>query len=307
MSTFRQAIRTPRYVYDQVTEDGVDGFKEAAVTISSLAQISLLGNPGTPVWDRDWDVLLILDACRIDLMEEVVDEYSFLGDVDTHDSVASKSPDWIRRTFSDDHREHVDDAAYVTGNPFTEKVDFREPRVLDEVWKYAWDDDLSTVPARPITDRAIATWRDTDAERMIVHYMQPHVPFVPQPELGEYGQAEDFGRGFDDIWGRVGDELSYGTVWQAYRDNLHYVLADVELLLSNLNADTVAISADHGNAIGEWGVYGHPPDRLLPVLRDVPWVETTATDTGEYQPSIERQSEDSESEIEERLRDLGYR
>lgn len=307
MSIFHKAIRTLRYVYNQAAEDGLDGIKEAAVTIGSLARISLLGNPGAPVWERNWDVLLILDACRLDLMEEVVDEYSFLGDIKTYDSVASKSPDWIRRTFSDEHRDHVDDAVYVTGNPFTEKIDFREPRELHEVWKHAWNDDLSTVPARPITDRAIATWRDTDAERMIVHYMQPHVPFVPQPELGEYGQAEDFGHGFDDIWHRVGGELSYETVWQAYRDNLHYVLTDVELLLSNLDADTVAISADHGNAIGEWGVYGHPPDRLLSVLRDVPWVETTATDTGEYQPSTERQSEGGASEIEDRLRALGYR
>lgn len=307
MSIFQQAIRTPSYVYNQATEEGLDGIKEAAITISSLARISLLGNPGTPVWKHDWDVLLILDACRTDLMEEVADNYSFLGEVETHDSVASKSPDWIRRTFSDDHQNHVDDAVYITGNPFTEKVDFREPRELHEVWKHAWDDDLSTIPARPITDQAIATWRDTDAKRMIVHYMQPHVPFVPYPELGEYGQAEDFGNGFDDIWGRVGDELSYETVWQAYRENLHYVLDEVELLLSNLDADTVAISADHGNAIGEWGIYGHPPDRLLSVLRDVPWVETTATDTGEYQPSPEKQSEDETNGIEERLRALGYR
>lgn len=93
MSIFRRAISTPRYLYDQAKEDGFEGVKEAAVTIGSLARISILGNPGTPVWDRDWDVLLILDACRLDLLEEVVDDYPFLGVVRTHDSVASKSPD----------------------------------------------------------------------------------------------------------------------------------------------------------------------------------------------------------------------
>jgi len=306
MSLLRRVSKAPRFAYNQVQEGGLEGGLEASVTIASEARISLLGNPGTPVWERDWDVLLILDACRVDLMQEVADDYAFLDNFDTHESVASKSPNWIQRTFTDAHREHVDSAAYVTGNPFTSKVDFREPPVLDEVWEYAWDDELSTVPARAITDRAISTWRESDAERMIVHYMQPHVPFVPHPDLGEYGSHDDFGDGFDDIWGRVGDDLPYDEVWRAYRDNLHYVLEDIELLLQNLDADTVVISADHGNAIGEWGVYGHPPDRLLSVLREVPWVETSATDTGNYQPETEAQSE-VEGDVEDRLSALGYR
>jgi len=65
------------------------------------------------------------------------------------------------------------------------------PAVLDEVWTYAWDNELNTIPARPITDRAISTWRQEDVNKMIVHYMQPHVPFIDRPDLGTYGDTQN--------------------------------------------------------------------------------------------------------------------
>lgn len=272
-------------------------------------------NPGTPIWERDWDVLLILDACRTDLMREVAHEYEFIGNaekVGTHWSVASKSSDWLRRTFIPEYADKINRTAYVTGNPFTAKIDLSVgPTILDEVWKYAWDDEHHTVPARPLTNQAIKTWRNRDdhgIDRMIVHYMQPHGPFIHNPEIGDYGQPEDFGHGFGDMWTRIGDEYTVEEVWAAYRDNLRYVLDDVEIVLRNLDADQVAISADHGNEVGKFGVYGHPHDLLLPSIRRVPWVVTQGEDTGEYTVEATRaESVDmTDEEVQERLQSLGY-
>lgn len=85
----------------------------------------------------------------------------------------------------------------------------------------------------------------------------------------------------------------------------------MELLLENVDAETVAITADHGNAMGEWGLYGHPKWTYIDSLVRVPWYVTTATDERTYEPA----EEDPESinrdvtadEVEDRLRDLGYR
>lgn len=284
--------------------------KTAAEVLGSLSRgfVNGVGNVGTPVWERQWDVLLVLDACRVDLLRDVAGEYSFLGGPDavgTHWSVASKSNDWLRRTFSSEYEDAIGETAYVTGNPFTAKVQLEaEPAVLDEVWRYGWDEDLSTIPARPLTDRAISTWRTEEVSRMIVHYMQPHGPFVHDPDLGSYGDPEDFGEGFGDLWGRAGEDISTDAIWAAYRDNLRYVLDDVELLLDNLATDRVVITADHGNAIGEFGVYGHPRDMLLPSIRRVPWVRTSGGDTADYRPQTERDA--VSTEVEDRLRHLGY-
>jgi arylsulfatase A-like enzyme len=157
-----------------------------------------------------------------------------------------------------------------------------------------------------MTDRAIEVGRDHDPERMVVHYLQPHHPFIPDPELDPGQSIENFNEeAWDDIWDRLRHgEVSKERVWNAYRENLRYVLADVELLLENVDAETVVITSDHGNAFGEWGIYGHPNGSLHPAVKHVPWAVTNAADTGEYDPDVERES--SEASVEERLDGLGY-
>lgn len=313
------AARWFPYAYRESRENGLEGFYDAILKGLEYGTIGVtrnfareIYNPGTPVWERDWDVLLILDACRLDLMKEVAGEYSFIGgseNVDSLWSIASMSDDWIERTFDEAYREDVESTAYVSGNAFTGKVEFPvKPAIVKEVWNHEWNEDVNTILARPLTNQAISLWRTEDCDRMIVHYMQPHVPFIDRPDLGEYTGPEEFGDGFADIWERVGSELDEEEVWAAYRDNLRHVLDDVELLLDNIDADTVAISADHGNAINELGVTGHPSDVLLPSVRRVPWVETSAEDSGQYVPDCDVEH-DTETDVDtaERLRHLGYR
>lgn len=309
------------YAYKETRENGLQGFYNAVLRGCEYGTIGVsrnfvqeIYNPGTPVWERDWDILLVLDACRLDLMKEVAEEYSFIGgpeNVNSLWSIASMSDDWIERTFSEAYRKDVENTAYISGNAFTGKINFPvEPAIMDEVWKHEWNYDINTILARPLTDRAISIWREGNCDRMIVHYMQPHVPFVDRPDLGEYTEPEEFGEGFADIWERVGSELDEEEVWGAYRDNLRHVLDDVELLLDNIHADTVAISADHGNAINEFGITGHPSDVLLPSVRRVPWVETSAEDSGRYAPNYDAEHEsdiDTDVDVGERLKHLGYR
>lgn len=58
---------------------------------------------------------LILDACRVDVMSEVADEYSFLNQPDEITSVGSSSIEWIENTFTDEYKEEMRNTAYVTG------------------------------------------------------------------------------------------------------------------------------------------------------------------------------------------------
>jgi hypothetical protein len=101
------------------------------------------------------------------------------------------------------------------------------------------------------------------------------------------------------------NRVSHEEFWKMYRANLRCVLEDVSLLLSNVDADTVVLTSDHGDAIGEWGIYDHPAGFLHPVVKNVPWVETTASDTGEYEPTQQRE-DNVNVDIESRLRSLGY-
>src|SRR5699024_6525154 len=121
--------------------------------------VKTIGNPGRPIYEPDWDVLIILDACRADLVEEVADKYAFITDVGRFRSRGSKTTDWMSRNFTDDYADEMARTAYITGNPFSRRVDGERFAILDEVWRYGWDADVATIPAEPITDRAIDTWR----------------------------------------------------------------------------------------------------------------------------------------------------
>lgn len=321
-SPTRWLRKCARYTRDEYRNHGLAGAREGVLNAwndvfrkANQGYIRLVGNPGHSIYEREWDVLLVLDACRVDLLREVAEEYTFIEGVGTFRSLASRSNDWMHRTFGPTHTTNVSNTAYITGNPFSRDLNAERFALLDEVWRYAWDEELHTLPARALTDRAIETWRQREqwgrargTDRMIVHYMQPHVPFVPDPDLGSYGSREDFGQGFEDLWRHAGYTIPRERVWQAYRDNLRYVLDDINVLIENLDADRVVITADHGNAVGEFGIRGHPSDVLLPSIRMVPWVETSGTDTTSYSPTLSQpdSEEDNEQVAMDRLRDLGY-
>jgi hypothetical protein len=303
--TFREWVDAST---DRVREDGWQGVTESGkeLYVGALRRTEPIFGHGEHVFDRDWDVLLLLDACRVDVMAEVADDYAFLDRPGTMHSVGSSSMQWIERTFSDEYRDEMQNTVYVTGNPFSKRVlEGGDLLALDEVWRYAWDDDRGTIPANPITDRAIAAGRHHDYDRLVIHYMQPHFPSIPdQLSEGHNTATLGDGEGWDMPWHmlRRGD-LDEQRLWASYRANLGYVLDDVATLLQNLDAETVAISADHANAKGEWGVYGHPK---VPIeaIREVPWYETSATDTGEYEPTLDPGVE--RGAVEEKLESLGY-
>jgi hypothetical protein len=133
---------------------------------------------------------------------------------------------------------------------------------------------------------------------MIVHYMQPHFPSIPRPLA--------HGNKYDNVWkGLMIGRGNKEELQESYIANLRYVLNEVADLLENVDADRVAITADHGNGIGEWGVYEHPVGIPLDCVKTVPWYVTDAADERTRRPSVDRNVEAGDS-VDDRLRSLGY-
>jgi hypothetical protein len=261
---------------------------------------------GVHVLEEEWDLLVILDGCRVDTLQGVASEYDWLPDeIDSVYSIAGASRMWMERTFEG---RSAPDLSYITGNPHSELA-FSGGEIghLDEVWKYAWDEELGTIPPRPITDRAIAHARSGKrTDRTIVHYMQPHFPSLTHPSLGSDIDLERVGEKWSgNIWDRLRrGEIAEDLVREAYQGNLRAVLDDVGLLLENVSAERAILTADHGNAFGERGYYGHGDFRVRSV-REVPWVSVDATDSGDHEvDDVVRSAEDYD--LEDRLKSLGY-
>lgn len=282
---------------------------------------------GVNVYERDWDVLIVLDACRVDTLQEVADEYDFIKDVKTIRSVGSQSDEWMANTFTKQWQQEIEQTAYVTGNGHSQYVfsnheypptrnnvtpfDFGRWQVVDEymfesiemVWKHHHNSEYGVVLPRTITDYAITKARKDSPERLIVHYLQPHRPYIGKA-VAENQQPTELER--DGYRQLERGEATREEVYELYKETLRLVLDEVGLLLDNLDAEKVVITSDHGEAFGEGLAYGHPEGFLHPVVKRVPWAETSATDTGTYEPDISTEKGVS-VDVEDHLRDLGYR
>lgn len=288
----------------------------------------------TPIWSADWDVCLVLDGCRADTFERVLStragEREYLPPVDTRWSVGSASPEWIYETFRDRYRDHWGRAGYVTANPFSGKHGGERPYVhpsvyplrerglahLDEVWRYQWQGstDAETVAPGDVTDRALSAWDRRDelgVDRLVVHYMQPHIPFRRRTAWSPGWELERFGHDGKprDDWKQLRDgELDPVEFRAAYEDNLRWVLAEVDRWRELTDA-RVLVTSDHGNAMGEWGQWGHPAGCANPAMRRVPWVRFEGVGGGE-RARVASAAVSKAHDVEpatDRLKALGYR
>lgn len=269
----------------------------------------LLGNSRCQVASEDWDNLIILDGCRLDLFKETCD---FDGELQTRISAGSCTPEWLGENFD----EEYPDTVYVSANPQTQihgvEDCFHESI---RIWNDCWDEELSTAVPSKVADRAAEIASEFPHKRILVHFVQPHYPFI-----GEQGQTIHH-RGFDEdarrgkpvhetdeqtVWDRLeAGDVDKETVWSAYKENLELTLPHVERLADGLKGKTV-VSSDHGNGLGEWGIYGHPCGHYHPTLVDVPWFIPPFDERKQMQDGELQDPEETDELAKERLEDLGY-
>ena len=287
---------------------------------------------GTNIYERDWDLAIALDACRVDTLEAVTDEYDFIDEVSSIWSVGSTSKEWLDNTFVTDWEDEVAETAMISSNPFTNQIQSRPIDYLkyppirdssvrklgdillpdttllrddfkhfDAVWEYQESEDRRYTTPQPgeVTKRAIWAGRNVDADRYVVHYMQPHAPYFGNVESGDE-LAEYQANPFDALRNGV----SIDTVYNEYVDNLRYVLDSIETLLKNFDAERVVVTADHGELFDEYRLNGHSVGLPFPEVRKVPWVTTTASDMKNingHQPS-----KVVDTTVQAHLEELGY-
>lgn len=263
-------------------------------------------NPGIRVLDHEWDTLLVLDACRADLFEEVVDTSAY-DEYRRVYSAGSATNEWTKANFSG---QALTDCIYVTGNPVVSRHVRTAFHCFLEPWRRGFDSELGTVPPEAVVEEALDAREQFPDKRLIVHFLQPHYPFLNAPEFryAEFNQTEEVSvdaanSGATDIWEAVG--LGYESaddVWDAYGGNLQRVMDTMEPLFDQ--PGRTVITSDHGNMLGErmpyipLPLYGHPPGIHHPALREVPWAVIDGQTASE--------GRQVSADVESQLRSLGY-
>ncbi|WP_348611562.1 hypothetical protein [Halobaculum rarum] len=271
----------------------------------------------------------MLDTCRVDALKEVAPEYDFIDNVNSIWSVGSATREWIANTFNRDRLDEIQETALVNycgiadwvmseGSPritttesgfepylcewdVVNKEDFY---LIEEVWQKT-DGCKLTDLTRPetITNHAISVSREHNPNRMVVHYKQPHEPYTANA-LRENREMKPHEK---DPFGSLRRGHPKEKIWRSYLDELRYGLDNVSVLLDNIDAEKVVITADHGEAFGEFGVYNHPLGFPHPKVKKVPWALTSAKDTRSHTPDIDQaDTHKSSEEVEGQLEALGY-
>lgn len=264
------------------------------------------------VINNDWKNLVVLDACRYDYFLDLCD---FSGDLKKAHSPAFQGEGaptsvWYRNIFREKHEDIIHISSHPRVNSKMEVEGFEGGKhffKVADLWEEEWNEEMGTVLPEDVTRRALEHVEEFPDKRFILHYMQPHTPYLSlgppstkkrrNPESRESfmrrlrnfavskarniigdKRAVDMMEFFkvpplspmDDALRKVGEE----GVRKAYKDNLSRVLKSVENFLDKCNGKCV-ITSDHGELLGEGGRYGHEL-KECPELIEVPWLEIEA-------------------------------
>jgi len=215
----------------------------------------------------DWELLCVYDACRVDAFTQYWDCTPVL-------SPAINSEEWLRSVWLDSDSDWTD-VTYVSGNPFTEKINgFEEcvgSLIQADTDDDVWDDRLHT----PLPSK-IAEIAQAQDPPIVAHFMQPHAPFIGNVKY-DINRTRDV-----DLVDLRPDEIKQNDVWHALNkcdgfvtkdfvrtahvENMKFVWNQTESLRRSFSR--VLATADHGESLAGhmWGHHQNvEPVRCVPL------------------------------------------
>lgn len=225
-------------------------------------------------------LIIVLDACRYDALNEIGDEY-FDAEIEPVYGTARNTFMWAKNAWEKEKYDvrYLSGAAPINSN-LTDSSDVRLQALYDgfvpsrhldirDVWNEIWEE--GEIPPEEMTEIAL----EENKDRMVVHYYQPHAPFVGELKTEDV-LDEELKKDHDldeRMWNRAeSGEITDDELWDLYVSNLRRAMESVKELVEKTDYENVVITADHGEALGEYGVYGHPKHIDHPKVTVVPWM-----------------------------------
>ena len=237
---------------------------------------------GVRVMEEDWNYLIVLDACRYDYFKEV---NMIKGTLLKKRSLGSHTKEWARKNFTG----WYPDTVYFSSNPIISEYMLKElvgkqPFFkIFNLWATDWDEKLGTVKPESVNKRVLEHKDDFPDKRIIIHYLQPHLPYILTkfPDDRKIIKKENLFFSYSPkLWDNTVIELKERVkrgevdielIKQAYKKDLQYVLGYVKKLIRKLKGKII-VTSDHGNCFGEWGLYWHPIGIYVKPLVEIPWL-----------------------------------
>jgi len=224
-------------------------------------------------------LIVILDACRWNTFAKV----NWLpGKLQKAVSAGSTTWEWAKNTFEGQYPDtiYVSSVPYISGKylpKLHQNYDASKHFFLvADVWDWGYDDNTFTVLPKTVIKATITVYENylrPIGKNIIAHFMQPHSPMIGSPPFTIATWEKETGQKMDGRFPKYEDICNWGMkdkLIEAYEGNLHFVLAEVEKLVTEWEGKVI-ITADHGEGFGESGVFGHYAGIRTPELVEVPF------------------------------------
>jgi hypothetical protein len=239
------------------------------------------------VLDEKWDYLIILDACRYDVFKKIIKKFNLKGKLEYKKSRGCDTYEFFLNNFKG---KKLKDIIYITANPITALCLKNEFYKIVHVWKENWSKKYNTVLPSEIYRKVIQIRHSNPNKRLIIHFMQPHFPFIGDPKFGKEEMIfflqkakslrvkKIINKQRKEFWKIVPFQLYLNFTnkkyFKLYEKNLEIVMSWVKKILKILRG-RIVITSDHGIAFGEkflfFQVFGHAKKVRIPHIKYVPW------------------------------------
>jgi len=254
----------------------------------------IINNKRIDILKQDWKYFALIDGTRYDYFKEVYKE--ILGDKGyllKAKCTSLGTPRWQKETF-----KNCEDIIYLNttinfDNRFPTHTFFK----VVNVWKKGWSKEFGTTPAKAVNDAFIEQVKKHHDKRFIIHYMQPHTPFVtiggqPSNTIKKHLELER-----TENHKYLSNLMSESTAWtikkwlgkkpnlpiekyfmehgkqgliDVYKNEIRLVLTHAKKLIDAYPGKWL-LTADHGVRVGEKGRFGQCHIDVKEV-REVPWM-----------------------------------
>lgn len=260
---------------------------------------------------EDWDIAIILDACRYDTFNRYYKKFFSSGELEKRLG-ATGTYEWLLNNFNK-YNNHI---VYVSAHPAINKSGVKwlkwNPKnkffKIYEVWRTHWDKKFNTVPPRCVRKVGLRAIKENPNKRIIIHFMQPHHPYRKLSKFKytnfhkELNSSPPKTKQLNRVFGILISLLRLRRIWwevrkllqtkpksvedlyffnfslkkirEFYEDNFLWVIKEVALLVNKIENRKIIITADHGEAFGEGGDLFHVASFTYnPVIRIVPFFQ----------------------------------
>lgn len=247
---------------------------------------------------NDWDILILLDACRYDYFKKY---NPYQGKLYKYNQGCNGTKKYFQMNINDTNFKDTILINHIILLP--EWVNPNYFHKVVDVYKAYWDNDYGVVLPEDNTMAAMEQIKKYPNKRFIIHYAQPHIPFLNQPPNLTKQKTQKEVAYQNELTGKImlkvnslknifppipfwycekllGNSAGIGEIFfkdgwdglkKAYTENLLRALDSIKPIV-DLDKKII-ITSDHGKIIGEHlNLFSHGWYRFSEVV-EVPWLE----------------------------------